>query len=79
MSGFSPYLYLAALGPLTELLSVVLIVAAFALLRSQADRRPYFRSWEVSWTFLTVSLVAGLLYERYVDPDSVVSTVTEPL
>src|SRR6185436_8963636 len=71
MSGFSPYLYLAALGPLTELFGIVLVVAAFALLRSQADRRPYFKAWETSWVFLAVSLIAGLLYERYVDPDSV--------
>jgi GGDEF domain-containing protein len=70
VSGFSPNLYLAALGPLTELLGVVLIAAAFALLRSQADRRPYFKFWESSWAFLAISLIAGLLYERYVDPES---------
>jgi GGDEF domain-containing protein len=66
----SPNLYLAALGPLTELLGIVLIVAAFALLRSQAIRRPYFRTWEASWLVLAISLAAGLIYERYVDPES---------
>jgi diguanylate cyclase (GGDEF)-like protein len=66
----SPNLFLAALGPLTELLGIALILAAFALLRSQAVRRPYFRAWEASWLFLALSLAAGLLYERYVDPES---------
>ncbi len=71
MSAFSPNLYLAALGPLTELLGVIIVVAAFALLRGQAERRPYFRVWETAWVFLAVSLTAGLFYERFVDPDSV--------
>lgn len=71
MAGFSPNLYLAALGPLTELFGVIIVVAVFALLRSQADRRPYFRTWEKSWVFLAVSLTAGLFYERFVDPESV--------
>ncbi|MDQ8165839.1 MAG: diguanylate cyclase [Gemmatimonadota bacterium] len=71
MSGFSPNLYLAALGPLTELFGVIIVVAVFALLRGQADRRPYFRAWETSWVFLAVSLTAGLFYERFVDPESV--------
>jgi GGDEF domain-containing protein len=70
VNGLPPNLYLAALGPLTELLGVVLIVVAFALLRSQADRRPYFKTWERSWGFLALALIAGLIYERYVDPDS---------
>lgn len=71
MRGFSPNLYLAALGPLTELFGILVIVGIFALLRSQADRRPYFRSWELSYVFFAVSLTAGLFYERFVDPDSV--------
>jgi GGDEF domain-containing protein len=64
-------LYLAALGPLTELFGIALILAAFALLRSQAMRRPYFRTWEASWFLLALSLAAGLMYERYVDPESI--------
>jgi GGDEF domain-containing protein len=67
----SPNLYLAALGPLSELFAIIIVVAVFALLRSQADRRTYFRSWEASWVFFAVSLTAGVLYERFVDPDSV--------
>jgi GGDEF domain-containing protein len=68
---FSPNLYLAALGPLSELFGLVVIVAVFALLRGQADRRNYFRSWELSWVFFAVSLTAGVFYERFVDPESV--------
>ena len=68
---FSPNLVLAALGPMSELIGVVIIVAIFALLRGQADRRTYFRTWEISWVFLAVSLLAGLTNERLVDPDSV--------
>lgn len=71
MRGFSPNLYLAALGPLTELLGILVVVGIFALLRSQADRRPHFRSWELSFVFFAVSLTAGLFYERFVDPESV--------
>src|SRR5581483_1646392 len=71
MHGFSPNLYLAALGPLTELFGILVVVGIFALLRSQAERRPYFRSWELAYVFFAVSLTAGLLYERFVDPDSV--------
>ncbi len=71
MSGFSPNLYLAALGPLTELFGVIIVVAVFALLRGQADRRPYFHAWETSWVFLAVSLTAGVFYERFVDSESV--------
>lgn len=71
MNEFSPNLYLAALGPLTELLGVILVVGVFALLRSQADRRPYFKAWETSFVFFAVSLTAGLFYERFVDPTSV--------
>lgn len=71
MGGFSPNLYLAALGPLTELLGILVVIGIFALLRSQADRRPYFRSWELAYVFFAVSLTAGLFYERFVNPDSV--------
>ncbi|HVZ48163.1 MAG TPA: diguanylate cyclase [Gemmatimonadaceae bacterium] len=71
MNGLSPNLYLAALGPLTELLGVIVVVGVFALLRSQADRRPYFKAWEASFAFFAVSLTAGLFYERFVDPSSV--------
>jgi len=71
MTNFSPNLYLAALGPLSETFGLVVIVAVFALLRGQADRRPYFRAWETSWVFFAVSLTAGVFYERFVDPDSV--------
>ena len=68
---FSPNLYLAALGPMSELLGIVIIVAVFALLRVQADRRTYFRQWETSWVFFAVALTAGVFYQRFVDPDSV--------
>ncbi|MBM4194798.1 MAG: hypothetical protein FJ202_10530 [Gemmatimonadetes bacterium] len=71
MLGFSPHLYLAALGPLTELFGVVLIFAVFALLRSQADRRGYFQAWERSWVLLAAALLSGLCYERFVDSNSV--------
>jgi GGDEF domain-containing protein len=64
-------LYLAALGPLTELFGVLAIVAVFALLRSQADRRAYFQAWEKSWVLLAVALTIGLFHERFVDPESV--------
>lgn len=64
-------MYLAALGPMSELAGVVIIVGVFTLLRGQADRRTYFRTWEISWVFLAVSLLSGLFYERFVDPDSV--------
>ena len=56
---------------MSELCGVVIVVGIFALLRSQADRRTYFRAWEISWVFFAVSLLAGLFYERMVDPDSV--------
>jgi GGDEF domain-containing protein len=82
VNGLAPHQYLAALGPLTELLGIVVIVGVFALLRSQADRRPYFRAWESSFVFFAVSLTAGLFYERFVDPESVfypVSPVTSKL
>lgn len=75
-------LYLAALGPLTELLGVALIVAVFALLRSQADRHAYFKAWERSWVFFGVALIIGVFYERFVDPESVfypASTITTRL
>lgn len=68
---FSPNLYLAALGPLSELLGVVIVIAVFALLRVQADRRTYFRQWESSWVFFGVALIAGVFYQRFVDPESV--------
>jgi GGDEF domain-containing protein len=68
---FSPNLYLAALGPLSELFALLIVVAVFALLRGQADRRTYFRTWETSWVFFAVALTAGLFYERFVDPESV--------
>ncbi len=71
MSTLSPNLYLAALGPLIELLGVLVIIGAFALLRGPADRRPYFKAWEKSFVFFAVSLTAGLFYERFVDPSSV--------
>lgn len=71
MSSFSPNLYLASLGPLTELFGVLVIAGIFALLRGQAERRPYFRSWELSFVFFAVSLTGGLFYERFVSPDSV--------
>lgn len=67
----SPNLYLAALGPMSELLGLVVIVAVFALLRAQADRRTYFRTWEMSWVFFAVALTSGLFYERFIDPESV--------
>ena len=68
---FSPNLYLAALGPLSELFGIVMVIAVFALLRVQADRRTYFRQWESSWVFFAVALTAGVFYQRFVDPDSV--------
>lgn len=68
---FSPNLYLAALGPLSELLGIVIVIAVFALLRVQADRRTYFRQWETSWVFFAVALTAGVFYQRFVDSDSV--------
>ena len=71
MSGVSPYILLATFGPLAELFVVMAVVAVFALLRSQADRRAYFRMWEKSWAFLAVALTAGLFHERFVDPESV--------
>lgn len=71
MTGFSPNFFLAALGPLAELFGVMAVVAVFALLRSQADRRAYFRTWESSWAFLAVALTVGLFHERFVDPESV--------
>ena len=46
MNGLTLESYLAALGPLAELLCMVAVIGVFLLLRSQADRRPYFRAWE---------------------------------
>ena len=67
----SPPLYLAALAPLIELFGLLLVVAVFALMRGQADRRTYFRTWEVSWVLFAVAMTAGIFYERFVDPESV--------
>ncbi|MDA1081652.1 MAG: GGDEF domain-containing protein [Gemmatimonadetes bacterium] len=71
MNTVSPNLYIAALGPLSELLGVLVIVGVFTLLRGQADRRPYFTTWEKAFVFFAVSLTAGLFYERFVNPSSV--------
>lgn len=66
-----PTLYLATLGPLSQLFGLLIVIAVFALLRAQADRRPYFTTWEKAWVFLATGLVAGVLYERFIDPESV--------
>lgn len=71
MNGTTPNLIVAALGPLVELLGIVGIVGVFALLRGQAERRPYFRAWETAFALFAASLTAGLFYERFVNPDSV--------
>lgn len=71
MESFSPNLYLATLGPLLELLGVVVIIAVFALLRWYAERRAYFAAWEMAFVLFAVSLTAGLFYERFIDPNSV--------
>lgn len=67
----SQSLYLAALAPLIELFGLLAVVGVFALLRSQADRRTYFRTWEMSWVLLAVAMTSGIFYERFVDPESV--------
>lgn len=71
MTTLSPNLYIATLGPLLELVGVVIIVGVFALLRWYAERRAYFAAWELAFVLFAVSLTAGLFYERFIDPDSV--------
>jgi GGDEF domain-containing protein len=67
----TPNLIVAALGPFAELLGVVVLYALFTLLRSQADRRPYFKAWEESWVMMAVALVAAVIFQRLTDPNSV--------
>lgn len=67
----SPNLYLATLGPVSEVFGLLVVIAVFALLRAQADRRAYFTTWEKAWVFLATGLVAGVLYERFIDPESI--------
>ncbi len=67
----TPNLVVAALGPFAELLGVVVLYALFTLLRSQADRRPYFKAWEESWVTMAVGLVAAVIFQRLTDPNSV--------
>ena len=79
MNTLSPNLYIATLGPLAELLGIVVVIGIFTLLRGQADRHPYFKAWEVAFVFFAVSLTAGLFYDRFVDATSVfypASTIT---
>ena len=64
-------LVIAGLGPFAELLGVVVVVALFTLLRSQADRRAYFKFWEESWVMLAVALTAAVIYQRLTDVNSV--------
>ncbi len=67
-------LVIAALGPLAELFGVGVLIAAFTLLRTQAHRRSYFNTWERSWVMLGVALVAGVMYQRLTDTNSVLYT-----
>jgi GGDEF domain-containing protein len=67
----TPTLYLATLGPISEVFGLLVVIAVFALLRAQADRRAYFTTWEKAWVFLATGLVAGVLYERFIDPESI--------
>jgi GGDEF domain-containing protein len=67
----SPNLYLATLGPVSEVFGLLVVIAVFALLRAQADRRAYFTTWEKAWVFLATGLVAGVLYERFIDAESI--------
>jgi GGDEF domain-containing protein len=67
----TPNLVVAALGPFAELLGVAVLYALFTLLRSQADRRPYFKAWEESWVMMAVALTAAVIFQRLTDPDSV--------
>lgn len=64
-------LVVAGLGPFAELFGVVAIVALFTLMRSQADRRSYFKAWEESWVMLAVALTAAVIYQRLTDINSV--------
>jgi GGDEF domain-containing protein len=72
----TPNLVVAALGPFAELLGVAVLVALFTLLRGQADRRTYFKAWEESWVMLAVALVAGVIFQRLTDRDSVMYAST---
>lgn len=67
----TPNLIVASLGPFAELLGVVVLYALFTLLRSQADRRPYFKAWEESWVMMAVALTAAVIFQRLTDPNSV--------
>lgn len=70
MTPASPNLVIAALGPFAELLGVAVLVALFTLLRSQADRRPYFQAWERSWVMLAAGLACGVVFQRLTDRSS---------
>jgi diguanylate cyclase (GGDEF)-like protein len=71
MQRLTPNLVVAAIGPLAELLGLLVLIGLFTLLRGQAERRPYFRSWEQSWVMLAVALTAGVLHQRATDPNGV--------
>jgi GGDEF domain-containing protein len=72
-------LVIAGLGPFAELFGIVVVVALFTLLRSQADRRSYFKAWEESWVMLAVGLTAAVIYQRLTDVNSVLYPGTPPM
>ncbi len=71
MQSTPSHVIIAGLGPFAELLGVFVLVALFTLLRGQADRRPYFKTWEESWVMLAVAMLSGVIYQRLTDPTSV--------
>lgn len=78
MTPLSSNLIIASLGPFAELIGLAALVALFTLLRGQADRRPYFSTWEESWVMYAVALTSGVIYQRLTDPNSVLLSDSRP-